>query len=94
MNERYDEATVEMVASEFQEFLHQEGAAGRPNDFATEILDALADVGLLLPPGGEKKEERSCIDRNRETGRIRSCTTADCHGTPQRTADRHLLAGQ
>ncbi len=53
-DERHDAATVELVASQFREFLHQEGAGGRPNDFATEVLDALADAGLLLPPGGEK----------------------------------------
>ncbi|MES2210996.1 MAG: hypothetical protein V4515_12590 [Chloroflexota bacterium] len=86
----YDDAAVELVASQFEEFLHQEGAAGRPNDFATEVLDALADAGLLLAPGGRNTEERSCIHRNRETGRIRSCTTADCHGTPnvRRTVTR------
>lgn len=55
-DERYDEATVELVAR----FSGHAGDAASQarcitcKGWAREVLGALADAGLLLPPGGEK----------------------------------------
>lgn len=50
--ERYDPATVELVARALP-FALPSASRG----VARHVLNALADAGLLLPPGGETREE-------------------------------------
>lgn len=66
-DQRYDEATVELVAG--KAFVWHNG-----DDLENirSVLGVLADVGLLLPPGGERYDQ---YGRRDESGRVERCCT-------------------
>lgn len=57
---RYDEATVELVASKLP-FVNFDDDDFDEVDLIRHVLDALADAGLLMPPDAEE---------NRQYGRL------------------------
>lgn len=52
MSDRYDEDTVRLVAGKVFTWTNEDDLG-----LIRSVLDALADAGLLLPPGGEKRDE-------------------------------------
>jgi hypothetical protein len=59
---RWTDETAAALVRELGYFLIQEGALHRFDDFAAHVLDALADLGVLVPPGGEVREAALAVD--------------------------------